>query len=444
MAAYADRVLAQALPGEDLEVSVGRGRDVEVRAYGGEIESFSSAMSEGIGIRVLIDGRQGTASASSLDEAVIAEVLAEARDNARFSTPDETVRLAEPDGVAAPALDFFDQSVLEIDHERRMRFALDLEKAVHAQDPRICGLDGGADYGDSVSVGALASTRGIRVAGRETNCGLSVYAMAAEDDDVQVGFGSSIGRGPAELSIDRCAVESARRAVRLLGATKPATGRLTVVFDPWVTSQFFGLIADMLSGEAILKRRSPFTGRVGEQIAAPAVSLFEDPTDPAAFGAARYDDEGLATRRTDLIVGGQLTGYLHNFQTGSMLGAASTGSAVRSGAGRPSVGARAVSVVPGEHSAEQIYGLVGEGILVSEVIGLHSGVNPISGDFSTGIEGVRIRDGKLAEPIREAIVASTLQRMLADVTLVGNDIEWFPAEAAGVTLAIADVTLSGA
>ena len=86
---------------------------------------------------------------------------------------------------------------------------------------------------------------------------------------------------------------------------------------------------------------------------------------------------------------------------------------------------------------------MGEGVLISSVSGLHSGVNPVSGDFSTGAEGLRIGGGTLGEPLREFTIASTLQRMLADVAAVGADLEWLPMRAAGVSLVVHDVTLSG-
>ena len=77
------------------------------------------------------------------------------------------------------------------------------------------------------------------------------------------------------------------------------------------------------------------------------------------------------------------------------------------------------------------------------VSGVHSGVNPVSGDFSVGVEGLRIVDGQLGEPIREATIASTLQRMLQDVVGIGNDLTWLPGGAAGVSLAVEGVSLSG-
>ncbi len=104
---------------------------------------------------------------------------------------------------------------------------------------------------------------------------------------------------------------------------------------------------------------------------------------------------------------------------------------------------RAVAVVPGVRSPTDLISGIRDGLLVQGVSGLHSGVNTVSGDFSTGAEGLRIRDGELAEPVREFTVASTIQKMLTDVTAIGDDLQWLPMRAAGVTLGIGELTVSG-
>ncbi|MBV8297180.1 MAG: TldD/PmbA family protein, partial [Acidimicrobiia bacterium] len=173
-------------------------------------------------------------------------------------------------------------------------------------------------------------------------------------------------------------------------------------------------------------------------------TLTDDPTNASAFGASPSDAEGLATRRNVLVQDGVLSGFLHNTYSGRRSGTASTGSAVRAGfKSTPGVGARALSLVPGDKTQEELLAEVGEGLLVRSAIGLHSGANPVSGDFSVGVEGLMVRGGAVAEPVREATVASTLQRMLHDVTAVGSDLEWLPGGAAGVTVVIGDVSLSG-
>ncbi len=446
--AVAESLVDRAAPGEGLEVYVARGHDTEVRAYGGEVESLSSATSAGVGIRVVLDGgegghRLGFAWVGSLDPDLALAALAEARDNAAYATPDPHVVLAVPDGVAAAELDLWDPGFAAVPTERKVDLALALERQVRAADPRIRQVDS-ADYGDGSVEVALASTAGIRAATRRTGAYLSVSAIAGEGADTQTGSGFSVGRSFGDLDPDRAAAEAVERSVRMLGAGKARSGRCTVVFDPRVVSTLLSVVSSALSGEAVVKGRSFFAGRVGEAVAAESVTLVDDPTDPRAYGAGAYDGEGLACRRNVLVDGGVLQGFLYDTVAARRAGTVPTGSAVRGGfAGTPGAGCRALVLQPGTLGQEEILAAVGEGLYVQSVTGVHSGVNPVSGDFSVGAEGLMVRGGALAEPVREVTVASTLQRMLQAIVHVGGDVEWLPGIAAGQTLAVGDMQLSG-
>ncbi len=410
-----DRVVGLAQAGEQVEAVVARGQDTEIRAYEGEVESLSSAQSQGVGIRVIAEGRQGFAYAATFDDDVLAETLAEARDNAVFATPDEYLGLAEPDGVAVVALDLYDEALESFPTDAKIDLAVELERATRAADPRISGIES-AEYVDTLAEGAIVTNTGIRTYSRETACYVMTYAMATEGDETQTGFGFSVGRRPGQLDVATAATEAAERATRLLGAVKPGSERLTVVLDPWVTAQFLGILAYTLNGEAVLKGRSLFADRLGDEVASPQVTLVDDPTDVDAFTATETDGEGLATRRNTMIEDGRLRMFVHNAYSARRAGTVSTGSAVRGGfKSTPGVGCMATSMRPGASSQAELVAMVGDGLLVQDVSGLHSGVNPVSGDFSTGAEGLRIRAGEVAEPVREFTIASTLQRMLLDV-----------------------------
>ena len=437
-----DRIVALAKGDEQVEVVVGRSTSTEVRVYEGDVEQLASATSAGIGVRVISDHRQGFAYAGSLDPDVLADTLAEARDNATFATPDEWLGLAEPDGVAVPSLDLYREGLGAVSTEAKIDLAAALEKAVRAADRRITGIDA-ADYADDVSEGAVVTTTGIRAVSRETSCYVSVSCVAQDGDDTQTGFGFSVGRLPDDLDIEVAAADAANRATRLLGATQPRSGRVTVVLDPYVTAQFLGIIGSTLSGEAVLKGRSLFADRLGEEVAAAAFTLVDDATNPLAYSSSETDGEGLASRRNVLIDAGRLNMFVHNAYTARRSGTTSTANAVRGFSSTPAVGCRALALAPGAKLQPELLADVGDGVLISSVSGLHSGVNPVSGDFSTGAEGLRISGGTLGEPLREFTIASTLQRMLADVAAVGADLEWLPMRAAGVSLVVRDVTVSG-
>ncbi len=435
-------IATRATAGEQVEAFVARGRHTTVKAYGGEVESFTSAESMGIGIRVVRDHRQGFAYAGTFEEAAIAETLAEARDNATFGEPDEFFGLAEPDGVQAVEQELWDEAVVTFPTERKIELAIELERAVLGADPRIRGVRT-SSFGDSSGEAAVATSTGIAVEGRATVCHISVSALASEGDETTIGGGVDVGRDPTALDVAKVVDDAVTRATRILGATKAPSRRLPVVFEPRMAATLLALAAGTLSGERVLKGRSPFADRLGQQIASSSLTLVDDPTDARSLGADSHDGEGLACRCNLLIDEGVLQGFLHSSYTGRRSGSASTASAVRGYASTPGVGVQALAVAPGSRSHAGILAGLDEAFLVQSLSGVHSGVNPVSGDFSVGAEGLMIRGGGLAEPVREVTLASTLQRMLLDIREVGGDLEWLPSGTGASTLVVDDVTLSG-
>ncbi|MHB1130519.1 MAG: TldD/PmbA family protein, partial [Ilumatobacteraceae bacterium] len=301
-----------------------------------------------------------------------------------------------------------------------------------------------SNYDDGWSETAVATTTGIRESGRGNSCYVSVATLADDGDETQTGYGFSVGDSPKEFDLKKAAREAADRATRLLGAIKPPSKRVTVVLDPYVTAQFLGVISSTLNGESVSKGRSFFADRLGDQVADARITLVDDPTNPLAYTATDIDGEGLAARRNVLIENGVLKKFVHSSYSARRLKTVSTGNAVRGGfAGSPGVGCIAMQLTPGTKSQNELIAEVEDGVWVQMVQGLHSGVNPISGDFSTGASGLLISKGQVGAPVREFTIASTLQRMLLDVVALGNDVDWLPSRAAGLTMVIRDVTMSG-
>jgi PmbA protein len=442
----ARRIAAAAGAGEQVEAYVTRTHETDVEVFGSEVESLTTAGIEGVGVRVIVDHRQGYASAGSLDPTVVEETLQEARDNAAFGEPDEWYALATPadiDGAVPASLDLWRDELATVRTDEKVRIALDLEAATKARDPRVRGVEG-AGYGDASGESAIANSLGVEASTRRTTSSAYSVALADDGSGTQTGYGFAAGRSLAELDLESIPRDAVDRAVRLLGA-KPVSGRrIPVLFDPLVTRSVLGVLSSAFNGEMLIKGRSLFAGRDGEQIAAPIVEIVDDPTDPRMFGATTYDSEGVPTRRNDLVRAGVLTGFLHNVYTGKRAGARTTGSAVRGGYGSaPGVGVRALSLLPGTRSPEELMAAVPEAFYVQSVTGLHSGTNAISGDFSVGAVGLMVRNGAFAEPVREVTVASTLQRMLLDVQEIGSDLLFLPGAASGVTVLVSEMTLSG-
>ena len=413
-----------------------------MRVYEGELEHFVSAQSAGVGIRVIKDGRTGVAYAGTLDEAAISEVLADARDNVQFGNPDEFAGLATPDGVDPVPQKFWDDALANFPTDQKVALTKDLEQRALAADSRV--RTESANYDDGWDESAFATTTGIRISGRSNGCYVSVVTLADDGDETQTGFGFSVGDSPNDFNLDKAAREAADRATRLLGATKPSSKRTTIVLDPYVTSQFVSILSSAFSGENVSKGRSIFAERLGEQVAVPSFTLVDDPTNKLAYTSTDIDGEGLAARRNVLIEDGVLKMFVHSSYSARRMKTRSTGNATRGGfASSPGVGCLAMQVTPGSKSQADLIAGIDDGVLIQEVSGLHSGVNPISGDFSTGASGMTISKGVVGAPIREFTIGSTLQRMLLDIVGIGNDVDWLPMRAAGLSLVINDVTISG-
>lgn len=438
----AERILAGARPGEDVEVYCRRGRSSAFAVYDGEVESQRSGASSGVGVRVADGGRVGFAWAGSLDEIVIAEVLADAREHAGLSEPEESAGLAAPDGVPPVILTRPVSDLSSLNDRQKLALALDLEAAVRSADPRVSGVRT-CRYGDGWAEVAVASTTGISVWSESSVCSVSVSALARDRDETQIGYGFHAAHDPADLDAGEAARDAVDRALGQLGAVKPLTARIPVMFERRAAASLLGVAAGMLTGERVAKGRTPFSDRMGEQIASEAVSLVDDPTDERGFAADAYDAEGLASRRNILVADGVLTGFLNDSHSGRRLGSSSTGSAVRSVGSTPSPGVRALALTPGSESSDVLISGVELGVWVTELAGLHSGVNAVSGDFSVGVQGRMIRDGELAEPVREATVASTVPRLLLDVTAIADDLEWLPGGSGAASMLVSEASLSG-
>ena len=437
----AEKVASWAGPAEAVEAYVSRSRATRVRVRDGEIEEFTLEKPAGIGIRVVVGTREGFASAGTLDEVVAKETLEEARDNLSFAQEDEWVGLADVDEVAVPELNLYGAELRDFPAETKIKWAIDLEKAVLAADNRIARVSR-ASWSDAEGEVAIATSTGITRWRERSTCSLTVGVLAEGNGQTQTGEGSSYGRSQHDIDPGEAIEDAVEHSVRMLGATKPRSARLPAILMPSVTTSFLGIIASALNGASVLKGRSVFADRIGQVVASDRVTLVDDPTDEESFGASQIDGEGMASRRNVLIDGGKLEKFLQNSWSGRRSGQGSTGSAVRTYASKPAVGARALSLAPGTKSQEELIGEVGNGVLIQQVSGLHSGVSTVSGDFSVGAAGLMIRDGVLAEPIQEMTIASTLQRLLLDVTAVGGDLRWLGATA-GVSLVIGEVSLGG-
>jgi PmbA protein len=428
----------------EAEAYVSREAGREVRAHGGEVESLTAATQSGVGVRAWRGHRVGYAFGTDLSEAGVAAIAARAAEAAAVADEDEFAAPPQPAELEAlPGLE--DPSVAEWDGGRVAELALAVERAALAADPRVAGVEQ-AVYADASERVAIASSTGVAGEYGSSSCFAYLQALAEGDGARETGLGFGLARGPRGLDPEAIGVEAAGRAVAMIGAGKPASRSCPVVLDETVAASFAGLIGGALSAGAVQRGRSPFAGKLGEALASEAFVLHDDGRDPDGPDSAPFDAEGVPRRRTALIEGGRLRAYLYDTYAANRGDAASTGSASRHGyRSLPSVSASNLLVAPGEASFEGLLAAAGDGVLVTDVAGLHSGVNPVTGVFSVGASGHAIRDGALAEPIREFTIAGELVAMLSAVSAAGAEARWVPFGGSVRTppLLVAELAISG-
>ena len=436
--------LDAAREGEAVEAYAAEGRRTSVKARAGEVESLSFAETRGLGVRVVAGDRQGYAYASDPDPDEARDLVRMARENARLGEPDAAFGLPVTP-AAEPLPDLFVEAMADVATDRKVALALDLERVATSSVPSVHKVEEAA-YGDAVSRVAIASTEGVQAEYARTDCWCSAFAMAEGGEEVQTGYDFRLARDLGDLEWEAVGRAAAERSDRLLGATKPATERLPVLFDPLAAASFLGVLSAALSAESVQKGRSLFAGREGEDVASEAVTLIDDGRFLDGPAASPFDDEGVPTAPTPLIEAGTLRGFLHNTTTARRAGgdAASTGNAGR-GSYRtvPGVSPSNLYLVPGAEDQAALLGRAGRAVYVQDVTGVHSGANPVSGEFSVGATGLRVEGGALTEPLREMTIASTLIDMLKAVVAVGADLR-FGGAIGSPTVLIGEMTVGGA
>jgi PmbA protein len=433
----------------DAEAAVREGDEFSVNVRLGQVETLKDSGSRGLGLRVFLGKKSASASTSDLTTEGIRQLVEGAVALAKVTEEDPFSGLAEADefGSYEGDLHLYGEDVYSLPGAERIEWARRAEAAALAADPRITNSDGGS-FQAATGRRVLANSRGFLGSYRSTYAGVSASPMAEDaDGSKQSDFWWSGARRVADLeSPESVGEEAARRVLRRLGARRVPTQRVPIVFAPEVAGSLLGSLFEAASGDAIWRHASFLAGRLGEQIAAPALTLIDDntmllPNGMGGFGSSPFDGEGLPSRRTVVVEKGVLQSYLLNTYSARKLGMNSTHNASRGLAGAPGIGPGNLYLEPGPHTPEQIIAEIPAGLYVTSLMGF--GVNTVTGDYSRGATGLWIENGALTHAVEEVTIAGNLAEMLKNVTAIGSDLV-FRGAVASPTLRIDGMTIAGA
>ena len=419
-------------------------RAFTVRAHGGNIESLKQSGTRGLGLRAVVDGAVGFASGTDLSPTGLDDLARRAVALAQYATSDPANGAPDAAEVGAPSvaeMELFDPSALEWSPERKIAMALELERVTLASDPRVTRTDG-ASVSSSGGAFAIANTNGVVRSFEGTSVSAWVVALADDRDGRQQtgAEGMSVRHLSDLASVESLARAAAKRAVDRIGARTVPTQRVPVVMHPDIAGAWLAEMADAWSGESLIKQSSWLTGKLGENVASPLVTIVDDGTLARRVGSSPYDGEGLRTRRNVLLDRGRLAMFVYDHYHARRAGRPGTGNALRGWSSTPGIGFHNLYIEPGGETPEAILRKVDRGFYYDDQ-GSY-GFNGVTGDYSFQAQGYWIENGERAFPVDGVTVAGNSLDMLRAIEAVGNDLEW-RSSVACPTLLIAEMTVSG-
>ena len=414
----------------DAEAAAQEGDEFGVTVRMGEVEKLVESGSRGLGLRVFLGHRSASTSTSDLTADGIRQLVDGALALAKITEEDSFSGLPERGefGAYAGDLQLYFEDVYSLPAAERIEWAKRAEAAALGADARITNSRG-AGFEAATGFRVLANSRGFVGSYRSSYAGVSVAPLAKDENgQMQRDYWDSSARRMEDLdSPESVGREAARRTLRRLGARRVPTQQIPVVFAPETARSLVGSVFEGASGNAIWRSASFLAGKLGEEIAAPAITIIDDstmllPNGTGGFGSSPYDGEGLPSRRSMLVERGVLKNYMLNTYAARKLGMKSTHNASRGLAGTPGIGPGNLYLEPGTLTPEEIIKGVDRGLYVTSLIGF--GVNLVTGDYSRGATGLWIENGELTHAVEEVTIAGNLKEMLKNVSAVGNDLEF--------------------
>ncbi|MDF9408938.1 MAG: peptidase PmbA [Pelotomaculum sp. PtaB.Bin013] len=425
---------------EQVEAYISRQKELNIDVRNGHVETMKFAEDSGLGLRVICGTRSGFSYSTDLSVEGIKTTVRQALANCGKTALDPYHSLPAPDMVY-PELDLYDPDIREATIEAKIDLARSMEQTALDYDPRVKIIES-ATYQDGEVLVTIVNSRGMKLTCQRGYCGIYLALAASEGHDTQNGFALDYRLKYKQLNPDKVGREAAQRAVRMLGATPFPTKKTIVVLDPYVATNFLSLIAPALTSEAVQKGRSLFAGKVGDKMISEKLTIIDDGALNSGIASTPFDGEGVATASTVLIKDGILQGFLYNSYTAAKENMRSTGNGVRSSfKGTPEVGTTNFFIDTGSTPVDNMIKDVTDGIYITEVMGMHT-ANPISGDFSVGVAGLWIEEGKLTKPVRGMALGGNIIDLLASVDAVGNDLQFYGSKGSP-TLRLAEMTVSG-
>ncbi len=431
-----DKVVASGAEGD---LIVEAESSLSLSAHAGELEEHKVKSTRVYGVRVVKDDRAGIAYSEAADADALESMVEQALINASFARVDPTERIATGDTALAT-----DDAVLcpadATPVEAKIDAALYLERELTARDKVRNVPHNGVQ--DVTAERHVFATTGRTAYSRSRVCSAFAYALLSDGVKDALEGVQWHARSFEEIDTDWIVDETYQRCLAMLHGEAIPSRHYDVLFDFERQAELFAAFRDMYSAKTARDGINPMRDKLGERIAVDKLTIRDAPLEQDGLGYALFDDEGLLAATTTLVCGGVLQTLVHNSATASYFGVSNTGNAARSPRSALGVGLHQLEVAPGDADEPSL--TRGEYLEIVDLAGLHSGCNPVSGDFSFGAAGFLCRDGERICPVRNITVAGNFYEMLNKIAAIGDIQHWNPERSALMSrIRFADVAISG-
>jgi PmbA protein len=424
------------------EVYVRKSQGLDMSLRDQALERLRNTDEGGYALRLIKDGRMAFVHSSDLRQDALERAVARGAELARSVAPDDSNVLPKPSETDV-RVETYDPSFDEIDFERKLSLLKDLETLAFAYDPCISKIDDLA-YEDSEAETVVANTNGVFRDGRSTSYSFSISVVAERDGDVVTGGDHSSSILFTDLDLpSHIAGRACWKAMSLLGGITPETQTCPIIFDRDTGGALLSHLFAMIRGDNIAQGLSILKDRIGKRVGSEYVTVRDDATLTGGVGSRSFDTEGVPSMRTTVADRGLLRSFLFDTRSAIKAGFKTTANATRNGfRDQPTVGITNFFLDKGAATPDSIVKSTDRGLWVISLAGWWVGINPSTGDFSSGAQGLWVEDGTVAYPVRNVTIASNVLDMLAGVDAVGDDLT-FRRAISSPTFRIAEMKVGG-
>lgn len=415
---------------------------LSINVYETEVEKYNLNKTFGLSFRGKIKGKMGYSYTEILDEDAIEMLVKNAKGGA-FSIESEDIQFIYQGDKEYQEVKSYSEELESVKAEDLIRLALAMESEVKAYSDKVVNI-GGCSLGFMTSNYGIYNTKGLNLTNKANALTAYVAPIIQVNDEKYDGFGYAIADSIDDIDPKKIAKQGVDEALQKVGAVSIPSGKYkTIIYNEAMVS-LLSTFSSIFDGDSAQKGLSLLKGKEGEIIASDKVTLVDDPLLKDGLSSTPFDDEGVATYKKEIIKEGKLNTLLHNLKTANKAGIKTTGNGFKSSYASPvSISPTNFYIEKGETSLEELMNNIGEGIMVTDFAGLHSGANSISGDFSLAAKGFYIKDGKKAYPIEQITVAGNFFTLLKEIEIVGNDLK-FPMSSIGCpSLIIKELSVAG-